>query len=93
MRIRRHPFKATVAAGLSLWIAAVACLLGCTLPVFANLNSITAYSMHENSPSQNQPDLMANMEIALIIPARMFRRSKIMASRSRPAGCRAVQWK
>lgn len=62
MRFRYHPFKAAVAAGISLWIAVVACLIGCTLPGFANADSVTAYSIHENSAAQNQPDLMANME-------------------------------
>jgi hypothetical protein len=51
-----------VTTGISLWIAVVACLIGCTLPGFANFGSASASSIHENSAEQNQPDLMANME-------------------------------
>jgi len=53
-----------VAAGLSLWLAALACLVGCTIPILANSGSIDAASIWENSAEQGQPgqpDLMANM--------------------------------
>jgi hypothetical protein len=62
MRFRSKALRATVATGISLWIAVVACLIGCTLPSFANFGSVNAPSIHENSTEQNQPDLMANME-------------------------------
>lgn len=63
MRFRYHTFRAAVATGLSLWIAVLACLIGCTLPSFANTSGlIKASSIHENSAEQSQPDLMANME-------------------------------
>jgi len=59
-----------MAAGLSLWLAALACLVGCTIPIIANAGSIHATSIHEttsireNSAEQDQPgqpDLMAGM--------------------------------
>jgi len=62
MRFRNHTFRAAVAAGTSLWLAVLACLIGCTLPSFANFGLVSASSIHENSAEQNQPDLMANME-------------------------------
>jgi hypothetical protein len=62
MRFRYHTFRAAVAAGLSLWMAVVACLIGCTLPSFANFGAISASAIHENSGERSQPDLMANME-------------------------------
>jgi hypothetical protein len=63
MRFRNNTFRAAVASGLSLWMAALACLLGCALPSFANTSdSIKTPSIHENSAGQSQPDLMANME-------------------------------
>ena len=62
MRFRYHTLRAAVATGISLWIAVVACLIGCTLPSFANFGSVSASSIHENSAEQNQPDLMASME-------------------------------
>ena len=66
-----------MAAGLSLWLAALACLVGCTIPILANAGSIQATTIHntrsihettsirENSAEQDQPgqpDLMAGME-------------------------------
>ena len=62
MLFRSHTFRAAVAAGISLWIAVLACLIGCTLPSFANFGQVSASSIHENSADQNHPDLMANME-------------------------------
>jgi hypothetical protein len=44
-------------------MAALACLLGCALPIFANSSDLIKIpSIHENSAGQSQPDLMANME-------------------------------
>jgi hypothetical protein len=62
MPFRYHSFSAAVASGISLWIAVLACLIGCTLPSFANFGLVGASSTHENSAERNQPDLMANME-------------------------------
>jgi hypothetical protein len=62
-----------MAAGLSLWLAALACLVGCTIPILANAGSIHATTIHntrslhearsirENSAEQSEPDLMAGM--------------------------------
>jgi hypothetical protein len=61
MRFSFHALRTAVAAGLSLWLAALACLVGCTIPILANSESINAASIRENSPEQSQPDLMANM--------------------------------
>jgi hypothetical protein len=63
MGFRYHTFRAAVATGLSLWMAVLACLLGCTLPSFANTTAlIKSSSVQQNSAGQSQPDLMARME-------------------------------
>jgi hypothetical protein len=76
MRLSFHAFRTAVAAGLSLWLAALACLVGCTIPILANAGSSDATMIHntrslrearsiqENSAEQDQPgqpDLMAGM--------------------------------
>ena len=76
MRFSFHAFRIAMAAGLSLWLAALACLVGCTIPIIANAGSIHATTIHntrsrhettsirENSAEQDQagqPDLMAGM--------------------------------
>jgi hypothetical protein len=62
MRLRFHTFRAVVATGISLWMAVLACLLGCTVPILASSGKSRVPSMHDNSADQNQPDLMADME-------------------------------
>ena len=62
MRFRLHTLRAAVATGMSLWMAVLACLIGCTLPSFARPGLARASSIHENSAEQSRPDLMANME-------------------------------
>jgi hypothetical protein len=62
MRFSFHAFRTAVAAGLSLWLAALACLVGCTIPILANSESINAVSIRENSPTQSEPGVMAGME-------------------------------
>ena len=62
MRFRLHTLRAAVATGMSLWMAVLACLIGCTLPSFASPGLASASSIHENSAEQSRPDLMANME-------------------------------
>jgi hypothetical protein len=62
MRFRYHTFRAAMATGISVWMAVVACLIGCTLPSFANAGLVGASAIHENSGDQSQPDLMASME-------------------------------
>src|ERR1700722_2559013 len=61
MRLSHHTFRAAVAAGISLWMAALACVIGCTLPNFANFGLASAPSIQQNSVAQSQPDLMADM--------------------------------
>src|ERR1700719_4391276 len=76
MRFSSHAFRIAVPAGLSLWLAALACLVGCTIPIVANAGSIHATTIHntrslhettsirENSAGQEQPgepDLMTGM--------------------------------
>jgi hypothetical protein len=73
MRLPFRNFRAVVAAGVSLWRAVLACLMGCTLPMFANsgANSGTSSAasadvsdaslVRQNSAAQNEPDMMANM--------------------------------
>ena len=62
MRFQLPTFRAAVAAGLSLWMAVLACLIGCTLPSFASFGLAGAPSIHQSSSEQGQPDLMAGME-------------------------------
>lgn len=62
MDSRFRTFRAAVATGLSLWLAALACLMGCTLPTFASSGSANVPWIHEKSADQSQPDLMAGME-------------------------------
>src|ERR1700721_2406681 len=76
MRLSFHGFRTAMAAGLSLWLAALAWRVGCTIPILANAGSIQATTIHntrslhettsirENSAGQDQPgqpDLMAGM--------------------------------
>jgi hypothetical protein len=62
MRLPIHTLRSAVAAGLSVWLAVLACLVGCTLPSLASAGSGNAFSAHENSAKQDSPDLMAGME-------------------------------
>ena|SRR5580704_2116801 len=65
-------FRSAVATAVSLWMAVLACLMGCTIPSLANsapLNVsttgsllINAFSLSANSAEPSQPDLMAGME-------------------------------
>ena len=64
MRFSFHAFRTAMAAVLSLWLAALACLVGCTIPILANAGSSKAASICENSAEQDQagqPDLVAGM--------------------------------
>jgi hypothetical protein len=65
-------FKSAVATAVSLWMAVLACLMGCTIPSLANsapLNVsatgsslINASLLSAKSAGPSQPDLMAGME-------------------------------
>jgi hypothetical protein len=61
MRSPFSTFRAGVAAGLSLWMAVLACFVGCTLPAFAKPESSSA-SVQEPLAHPTQADLMADME-------------------------------
>jgi hypothetical protein len=45
--------RALVATGMSLWLAALACLMGCTLPSYARSGASNASSAHANSAPEN----------------------------------------
>ena len=62
MRATLHAMKAGVATVLSLWIAVLACVMGCTLPVLANTRAAAPSSPQENLPSHTHSGLMADME-------------------------------
>ena len=54
MRFSVHAFRTAVAAGLSLWLAALACLVGCTVPVLANAGPSDATYLHETRAGLNR---------------------------------------
>jgi hypothetical protein len=62
MRSPIHTFRAGIATVMSLWMAVLACLMGCTLPQLANSASPRALSTLNASAEQGQLDLMAGME-------------------------------
>jgi len=62
MRSTLHTMKAGLATALSLWLAVLACVMGCTLPVLANSQVDAASSTQQNSPSHSHSGLMADME-------------------------------
>lgn len=62
MRSPFHNPRAWLAAGMSLWIAALACLLGCALPSFAKSGAINAALQQENPAEQGDSGLMPDME-------------------------------
>ena len=66
-------FKSAVATVISLWMAVLACLMGCTVPSLVNSappkvattndsSLLNAAPLPANSPEPSQPDLMAGME-------------------------------
>jgi hypothetical protein len=62
-----HAFKVATATIISLWMAALACFMGCTLPALANsgssnISSIRAALIRVNLSDQSQSQPMANME-------------------------------
>jgi hypothetical protein len=62
MLLRIHTLRRAVAAGLSVWLAVLACLMGCTLPSLTHAGSGTGPTAHENSAEPHSSDLMAGME-------------------------------
>jgi hypothetical protein len=61
MRSPINTWRSTLAAGLSLWLAVLACLLGCGVPLLASSGATSARSVHESSVERGQPDVMADM--------------------------------
>jgi hypothetical protein len=57
-----HALTVAVAAGLSVWLAVLACLMGCTLPGVASARAGKAPAAQANSAEQNSLDVMAGME-------------------------------
>jgi hypothetical protein len=63
MRATLQILKAGTATGVSLWMAVLACLMGCTQPVLASSPAIVnASSSREDSAGHSQSGLMADME-------------------------------
>lgn len=58
----RFDFKAVIATGISVWLAVLACLMGCTLPNLASADAVNASSVHQSSSERNSMDLMEGME-------------------------------
>jgi len=61
MRSLCHTFRAGIATANSLWMAVLACFMGCTQPALANSGSIKASSAQETVADQNLSGTMANM--------------------------------
>jgi hypothetical protein len=66
MRLRYQTFRAFVATGVSLWLAVLACLMGCAIPALAGSgasNAVVARAfLADQSPTPStQPDMMADM--------------------------------
>lgn len=65
MRSSFRNFRAVVATGISLWMAVLACLMGCAFPVFANAGASSVASnaslIRHSSATQDEPDTMAGM--------------------------------
>jgi hypothetical protein len=67
MRSPIKSLRSTLSAGLSLWLAVLACLMGCTLPSLPssrplNVSTTNPSSRPANSAESSQTDLMAGME-------------------------------
>jgi len=62
MRLTLHTMKAGMATALSVWIAVLACVMGCTLPVLASSPLAASSLAQENSANYSHSGLMADME-------------------------------
>lgn len=58
----RFHLRSAMATGLSVWLAVLACVMGCTLPNLASAASQKAASAYQSSPEQDPMDAMAGME-------------------------------
>ncbi len=63
MRPSFHMIKAGMATVISLWMAVLACFMGCTQPVLASSQAIVEASANQrNSVNHSQSEQMADME-------------------------------
>jgi hypothetical protein len=63
MRTTFHRIKAAMATAVSLWIAALACVMGCPQPALVGSPTILdASSIQKNSANHTSSQLMADME-------------------------------
>jgi hypothetical protein len=62
MRLTLYPMRAGMATALSMWVAVLASVMGCTLPVLANSHVAAASSARENAANHTHSGLMADME-------------------------------
>jgi hypothetical protein len=62
MHLTFHMFKAGIATAISLWMAVLACFMGCTLPALANPDPFHTSSTQKSVAEHSQSDPMANME-------------------------------
>jgi hypothetical protein len=63
MRSTFHIIKAGTATAVSLWMAVLVCIIGCTQPVLASSPTILdASSTQKSSANYGSPELMADME-------------------------------
>jgi hypothetical protein len=63
MRLTFDTIKAGMATAVSLWMAVLACVMGCTQPVLASSQQIVdASATQRNSSDHGRPELMADME-------------------------------
>jgi hypothetical protein len=67
MRFPFRTFRTAVATVISLWMAVLACLMGCTLPSLANSGPVSVSatnpsSIPANSADESRTDLIAGME-------------------------------
>lgn len=57
-----YAFKAVIATAISLWMAVLACFMGCTLPVLASPDPFPTSSTQKSVAEHTQSGPMANME-------------------------------
>ena len=63
MRSTLYILKAGTATGVALWMAVLACLMGCMQPALASSQAIAdAPASQKNSANHTQSELMADME-------------------------------
>jgi hypothetical protein len=64
MRTTSRIIKAGMATGVSLWMAILACAMGCTQPVLASSPTtiLDASSIQKSSAAPSPPELMPDME-------------------------------